>query len=222
MIKINLLPETTERKIQSSFLRDLLILGSLCFGIWYGMEEFGGKKYDDELTDIDTKIAAEQQTRSRMKKEFEQTKEKRERAEAIRVRGNSIKRLGEGRKIPVVLLDSLQIKHPERMWFNKLSYKNSASTLTIQGYALDHTVIAEYLKKLKEIGKIDASDIGDLRSFIPPQLLNSGMMAKNQNIPDEKNEIKALEDVTLKSLQSEDVEGVTLQKFEITIRLQNG
>jgi hypothetical protein len=94
--------------------------------------------------------------------------------------------------------------------------------LTLSGYALDHSVIADYLRRLKEMEKIDSSAIGELREFIPPQLLNSGLAVGAQSADANKNEIKSLESVILTSLKSEEVQGVTLQRFEITIKIQVG
>jgi hypothetical protein len=83
-------------------------------------------------------------------------------------------------------------------------------------------VIADYLKRLKEMEKIDSSAIGELREFIPQQLLNTGLAANALSSDSSKNEIKSLENITLTSLKSEEVQGVTLQKFEITIKIQVG
>ncbi len=221
MIRINLAPETNDKNYQNSATRDALLVGILCVSIYFGIEHYGSQ-FDTNLTEIETKISEQKNVQEVMKKDFEKTKEIREKAEAIKQRGDKIRSLGEGRKLSIVLLDNLQMKHPERMWFNRIAFTNATNTLELSGYALDHSVIADYLKRLKEIGKIDASDVSELREFVPPQLLNSSLTAKDTIANETKNEIKSLEQVTLKSLQSEDVQGVTLQKFEITIKLQNG
>lgn len=221
MIKINLIPEKTEKSYYNSAIRDFIIVGSICYLIFYGIENYT-HVYDEEIASLESKITSENAALKRMKQEFEKSKEKRERADEYRKRGNNIKRLGEGRKSPVMMIDNLQRKHPERMWFQSLSFKTSTNTIALEGYALDHTVIAEYLKKLKELGSLDSSDSTELKNFIPQQLLNSGFALKSGNENSEKNDIKTLEEVTLHSLQSEEKDGVTLHKFKITIKFENG
>lgn len=221
MIRINLAPEISEKNYQNSATRDALLIGVLCVAIYFGIEHHGSQ-FDTNLAQLETKLSEQKNTQEGMKNDFEKTKEIRAKAEVIKQRGDSIRRLGEGRKLSIILLDNLQMKHPERMWFNRIAFTNATNTLELSGYALDHSVIADYLKRLKEIGKIDASNASELKEFVPPQLLNSSLAAKDAIANEIKNEMRALEQVTLKSLQSEDVQGVTLQKFEITIKLQNG
>lgn len=107
------------------------------------------------------------------------------------------------------------------MWFTKISYTTKTQTLQLNGFALDHTVIADYMKRLKEIGKIDAGEYSELKDFIPPQLLNSDPGSKEAPVSVLYN-TQTFEKVTLKELLSEELQGVTLQRFEISIRVTNG
>jgi hypothetical protein len=108
------------------------------------------------------------------------------------------------------------------MWFTKISYSLKNKSLVLNGYALDHTVIADYMKRLKEIGKIDTTDASEMKDFIPPQLLNSDLKQSSVTVP-VRSEVQKLDQVTLKQLvSSEELQGVTLQKFEISIRITDG
>ncbi|MEN9528695.1 MAG: hypothetical protein RI932_568 [Pseudomonadota bacterium] len=221
MIKINLAPEVFEQSHRSAFGRDALIVFVLCAGVYFGVEHYA-IKFDDKIIAIEAKLEEQRNTRTRIQTNLEKAKQTQEKVDGIKNKGRKVLALGEGRKIPVVLLDNLQMRHPERMWFNKLSYSTITGVVTITGYALDHSVIADYLKRLKEMEKIDSSAIGELREFIPQQLLNTGLAANALSSDSSKNEIKSLENITLTSLKSEEVQGVTLQKFEITIKIQVG
>ena len=150
MIRINLAPEINEKNYQHSATRDALMVGILCVAIYFGIEHHG-TQFDTNLAEIETKISEQKNVQEIMKKDFEKTKEIREKAEAIKQRGDRIRSLGEGRKLSIILLDNLQMKHPERMWFNRIAFTNATNTLELSGYALDHSVIADYLKRLKEI-----------------------------------------------------------------------
>ena len=221
MIRINLAPEVAEQHHRSVLGRDAILVVGLCAAAFLAVENYA-VKYDEKLFAIEVKLEEQRNTRISMEKNIEKAKQTREKANGIKNKGRKVLALGEGRKIPVVLLDNLQMRHAERMWFSKLSYSTFTGVLTLSGYALDHSVIADYLKRLKEMEKIDSSAIGELREFIPPQLLNSGLTANPESVEQNKNEIKSLESVILTSLRSEEVQGVTLQKFEITIKIQVG
>ncbi|MBM3382461.1 MAG: PilN domain-containing protein [Betaproteobacteria bacterium] len=221
MIRINLAPDVAEQTHRSVLGRDALITAVLCFAVFLAVEHYA-LKFDDKVIAVDMKLEEQKSMRARMQKNFEKAKQTQDRVEGIRSKGRKVLALGEGRKIPIVLLDNLQMRHPERMWFNKLTYSTVTGVVTLTGYALDHSVIADYLRRLKEMEKIDSSAIGELREFVPQQLLNSSLAVTASSPEASKNEIKALESVTLTSLKSEEVQGVTLQKFEITIKIQVG
>ena len=223
MIRINLAPETQSNSLEGTFLRDALVLTTLCAGVFFGTEYYA-KDYDTQIEQIEARIAEKQKAKEGLKKDIERAKEIKLKTEQIGARSEEIRKLGEGRKLSIVLLDNLQIKHPERMWFSKIELtrgRENAQALVMTGYALDHTVIADYMKRLKEIGKMDSSDASELKEFIPPQLINSELKQETTTL-ESKPDVRKIDQVMLKSLVSEEKQGVTLQKFEITIYLQNG
>ncbi|MEY4065070.1 MAG: hypothetical protein RIR26_1278, partial [Pseudomonadota bacterium] len=122
----------------------------------------------------------------------------------------------------VIFLDNLQMKHPERMWFTKIAVTGNGKNISLSGFALDHTVVADYIKRIKEIGKIDNSEVAELKNYIPAQLLSSGIGMGSVDSSTAKSDSQTLSQVVLRVLQSTEIEGVTLQKFEISIQLQNG
>lgn len=221
MIRINLAPQVDQSVGRNSLALHASIVILLCFGAYLGIE-YHSNSLDARAQEIDDKIAELQSAKSSLNKEIERTKEIRARTEQIKTRSARVRQLGEGRKIAIILLDSLQSKHPERMWFTKISYSLKNKSLVLNGYALDHTVIADYMKRLKEIGKIDTTDASEMKDFIPPQLLNSDLKQSSVTVP-VRSEVQKLDQVTLKQLvSSEELQGVTLQKFEISIRITDG
>jgi Tfp pilus assembly protein PilN len=222
MIRINLAPQIDNQSSRSTFYRDVLILLSLCVFVHYGTDYFAQTNYEPEQAGLESKITELKNEKESVKKEIERAKELQKKYETAKNRSERIKQLGEERKSAVMLLDHLQIRHPERMWFTKLSYSSKTQSVQLHGYALDHTVIADYIKRLKEIGKIDSSDSQELREFVPQQLLASEpkMLSTTRQI---KSEPQSLEQISLKQLiSSEEFQGVTLQKFEINIKIKSG
>lgn len=221
MIRINLAPQVDQSVGRNHLALHAMIVALFCVSAYFGIE-FHSNSLDTRAQEIDDKIAELQNSKNSLKKEIERAKEIRSKTEQIKTRAARVRQLGEGRKIAIVLLDSLQSKHPERMWFTKISYSLKNKSLVLNGYALDHTVIADYMKRLKEIGKIDATDASEMKDFIPPQLLNSDLKQSSVTVP-VRTEVQKLDQVTLKQLvSSEEVQGVTLQKFEISIRITDG
>lgn len=221
MIRINLAPQVDQTSGRNIVIRDVIIVG-LVSAASYFFTEFYSERYDTEVMVVENKIAELKNTKSNLSKDLERNKEIRKRTEEIKIRSTRVRQLGDGRKLSVALMDSLQSKHPERMWFTKISYSTKNKNLQLTGFALDHTVIADYMKRLREIGKIDASENSELRDFIPQQLLNSDFKQANST-EKQKNETQSLDQVTLKQLiSSEELQGVTLQKFEINIRISSG
>lgn len=219
MIRINLAPQVDQTGSRNVILRDFLIVLGFCVLAYYGTQEYA-KTFDHKIEQLDADISELTRQKSSMQKDIEKATEIRKRSEQIKSRTTRIRQLSEGRKTAIILMDSLQSKHPERMWFSEIKYSASTNTLKLTGFALDHTVIADYMKRLKEIGNIDPADREDLKNFIPPQLVQ---MKTGATPKLEKQPIQTLEDITLTDLVStDDVGGVTLQKFEINIKLRNG
>ncbi|MEY2987767.1 MAG: hypothetical protein RJB13_1288 [Pseudomonadota bacterium] len=221
MIRINLAQETAADSVNNSLARDFLIVAALCAVIYLGVEKYS-VDIDEKIAIIDSKIEQQNSIREELKKEIAKSAEINEKVEIAKSRGEQLKQLGQGRKSSVIILDHLQIKHPERMWFDRIKFSNSTKQLELSGFALDHAVIADYMKRLKDTGQVDVSDIEDLRDFIPKQLQTFSALENESNENKEKNQIKSFEVVDLKSLKSALVDGVTLQRFEIIIQLKNG
>jgi Tfp pilus assembly protein PilN len=221
MIRINLIPETKKQYRVTPVVKHSVAVGALCCTVYFGVEYYG-EKISDEIQEVEAKIAKQKEVERNLKKVIEKSNEIKERTEAIKKRTSRIQELGEGRKLSVIFLDNLQIKHPERMWFTKIAFNGAKKDIILSGYALDHTVIADYIKRIKEIGKIDTSEIAELKNYIPTQLLTSGILAGTTSTTNSKAETQTLSQVALRVLQSTEVDGVTLQKFEISIQLQNG
>lgn len=221
MIRINLAPQVDQTSGRNILIRDVFVIGIVSVASYFFIE-FYSERYDTEVMVVENKIAELRNTKANLSKDLERNREIKKRTEEIKIRSSRVRQLGDGRKLSVALMDSLQSKHPERMWFTKIAYSTKNRNLQLTGFALDHTVIADYMKRLREIGKIDASENSELRDFIPPQLLNSDFKQTNQ-ADKVKNETQSLDQVTLKQLiSSEELQGVTLQKFEINIRISSG
>lgn len=222
MIRINLGPGIDQSSGRNYLLRDVLILLVVCF-LSHKLIEWHSDEFDKQAQDLELKLSELQKSKTTLKKDLEYSKEIRVRSEQVKQRTERVRQLGEGRKVAVVLLDSLQSKHPERMWFTKISYSTKNKNLQLVGYALDHTVIADYMKRLREIGKIDSSELNELKEFVPQQLLRFDFQ-KDAQIKPKRTEFQTLGLISLKQLVSSEelVKGVTLQKFEINIQISSG
>lgn len=221
MIRINLVPETTTHSVNNALARDFLLTFLSCMAIYFAVEHYAST-IDKEISNTEARIEQQNKIREDLEKDIEKSKEIMEKVASAKSRGNQLKQLGQGRKSSVIILDHLQIKHPERMWFDKISFSSASRQLELTGFALDHAVIADYIKRLKETGQVDVSDISELRDFIPKQLQKFTSLESESDKQLEKEQIKSFEIVNLKSLKSELVEGVTLQRFEIIIQIKNG
>lgn len=221
MIRINLAQEATTNSATSSLARDFLIISACCAVIYLGIDQHT-LNIDDDIGNVESKIQQQNSIRDELKREIEKSQEILQKVSTAQQRGKQLKQLGLGRKSSVIILDHLQIKHPERMWFDKVKFTNASKQLELTGFALDHAVIADYMKRLKETGQSDVSDISELRDFIPKQLQKFSSIENDDKESKEKQEVKSFEVVNLRSLKSELVDGVTLQRFEIIIQLKNG
>lgn len=221
MIRINLAAQETLQPKNNPLTVDTLIVLITCVVIYFGIEHYAAT-IDEEIFAIDDRIAQQNKIRDELSKEIEKSKEIMTKVEAARIRGVRLKQLGQGRKSSVIILDHLQIKHPERMWFDKVTFTSASNQLELRGFALDHAVIADYIKRLKETGEVDVSDASELKDFIPKQLQKFSSLEGLPESEIKSEKVKSFEIVDLKSLKSEVVDGVTLQKFEITIQIKNG
>lgn len=221
MIRINLATQETLQPKNNTLRVDTLIVLITCVVIYFGIEHYAAT-IDEEIFAIDDRIAQQNKIRDELSKEIEKSKEIMTNVEAARIRGLRLKQLGQGRKSSVIILDHLQIKHPERMWFDKVTFTSASNQLELRGFALDHAVIADYIKRLKETGEVDVSDASELKDFIPKQLQKFSSLEGLPEGQSKSDKVKSFEIVDLKSLKSEVVDGVTLQKFEITIQIKNG
>lgn len=221
MIRINLAAQETLQPKNNPLTVDTLIVLITCVVIYFGIEHYAAT-IDEEIFAIDDRIAQQNKIRDELSKEIEKSKEIMTKVEAARIRGVRLKQLGQGRKSSVIILDHLQIKHPERMWFDKVTFTSASNQLELRGFALDHAVIADYIKRLKETGEVDVSDASELKDFIPKQLQKFSSLEELPEGQSKSDKVKSFEIVDLKSLKSEVIDGVTLQKFEITIQIKNG
>lgn len=221
MIRINLVSYSTNHSVNNAFARDFFLTFIFCVLIYFSVEHYAST-IDQKISDTESRIEQQKKIRLELEKEIEKSKEIMEKVTAAKSRGKQLKQLGQGRKSSVIILDHLQIKHPERMWFDKISFSAASRQLELTGFALDHAVIADYMKRLKETGQADDSDVSELRDFIPKQLQKFSTLESDSERQVEKEQIKSFDIVNLKSLKSELVEGVTLQRFEIIILIKNG
>jgi Tfp pilus assembly protein PilN len=66
---------------------------------------------------------------------------------------------------PILVLEHLLNLRPDGVWFSNLTIPVSGSSLTLQGFALDHVLVSEFAALLKATASQDA-DAADLRTQV--------------------------------------------------------
>lgn len=184
MIRINLLPfraarkkENIRRQVSVFFLSILFLTVALFY-------------YNSTLSD---KIEVLKITKENKKKEIKkynkvnkEIKDIKKRLDLINKKMDIVKKIGENRKEPVILLDTMtKMIIPKRMWLTKFISKGN--DVTINGIALDNKTVADFMTRLQTSKLFDSVNLKKLK----------------QHEIKEKNLILKSFDITLNKVSSE-------------------
>lgn len=167
MVKINLLPIKSE--LRRKALIEHIVLLVLCVTLVFILSWFVQASITNQKDSLRQEIA---QTKLEIKKltaeageieKFKKQKQELERKLGI------IKDLNTKKSGPVEVLDQLSLIIPEKAWIT--SVKNTGSSLSLDGVAVDNPTIATFMKKLQASRYFDnvvlvlAQKKGDFHSF---------------------------------------------------------
>lgn len=211
MIRINVAPELSIHTDNTAFYRALAVLAAGLVVSYFGVDYYAGT-IKDETAEIIAKTEKKKEDLRKLKLDLDKTKSLQARLTEVRNRATQIKSLSAGRKQPVLVLDKLQQNHLERMWFQSL--KLEKQKLIISGLALDHTIISEYVRRLKTIDSDEEFESEDMKNFVPSFLKDSDGKG---SLVDVNSSILPLSVKKVELIKSAAVEeqNVTLQKFDV-------
>jgi Tfp pilus assembly protein PilN len=213
MIRINVAPEIRYKSNSAELVRVALVVLVVC-GIGYYIPIYYAGLREQETTELRTRIEEKQAQLGKLKVDVEKVKALQQRLGEVKSRAERIRSLSAGRKQPVLLLDTLQNQHLERMWFTSLSLKGD--DVHVQGFALDHVVIAEYVRRLKvNVGGNAEGEAGDLKDFVPPFMREGDAATKDAVGGSESVRPLKIGNVRLNGSKADTRENVLVQSFDV-------
>lgn len=145
MIKVNLLPvraaaKLESLKVQASIAVLSLILLSIIIGYFHYM-------ISDRIDGIRIEINDTQKEIDSLKSIIAKVNKFKKDKEVLEKKLNVIKKLDQGRRGPVHLMDELSSVVPDKLWIENL--KEAGWRLTMTGLALDHDTIADFMTNME-------------------------------------------------------------------------
>jgi Tfp pilus assembly protein PilO len=211
VIRINVAPEIKYKSNSAELVRILAVV-LVCCGIGYYVPVYYADLKNTEAQEIQARIEEKKGQLQKLKVDVEKVKSLQARLGELKSRADRIRSLSSGRKQPVLLLDTLQNQHLERMWFTGVGV--NGNDVHLQGFALDHSIIAEYVRRLKiNIGAQAEGDAGDLKDFVPPFM--QGDSVKDDVQRTESVMPIKISDVLLNKSTADTKENVLVQSFDI-------
>jgi hypothetical protein len=213
MIRINVALEIKYRSSNIVLVRAALIAGVVAAVGYYCPIYFAELK-DTEAQAIRASVEEKKAQLEKLKLDVKEVNNLQKRLGELKSRAARIRGLSAMRKQPVFFLDTLQQQHLERMWIANIAVADNA--VTMKAYALDHAVIAEYVRRLKLLGMgADGADAGDLKDFVPP-FMRAGGDLKTEVAQIETIAPIKLSDVKLIKSVSETQDNTLVQSFQLT------
>ena len=145
MIRINLLSDREavrkemSRQQGSILLLSLVLLVVILSGVHFRMYQ-KKKSLENEIVKVN-KALTELQAKVGKVEEYKGKKQE------LETKLSVIEKLEKGKLFVPRMLDSLAETMPEKMWVEKLSMRGSS--LSMEGYAIDHETIATFMKNLE-------------------------------------------------------------------------
>ncbi len=164
IIKINLAPEFQQQQDFKKFAPAVLSSVAV-IAIAYYLPTIYADSINGDAQEITRKTSEKKQQIAALQADLNKAKAMQAMVGDIEARKGAIQNLANGRKQPVAVLDKLQELHLERMWITSMEFKQN--TMSIKGWATDHNVISEYVRRLKTANNTDDISSIDLKSFKP-------------------------------------------------------
>lgn len=213
MIRINVASKIEYKSNQIEVLRPLVLLLVFC-GLGYYLPIYYADLKNAEAEGIRAKINEKTSQLEKLKVDVEEVQKLQARLGELKTRAAKIRSLSAGRKQPVFFLDTLQQQHLERMWLSEVAY--DGELVSVRGLALDHAVIAEYLRRLKLLGGGQDGSGSDLKEFVPP-FLREEPTAREEATGAAAVAPLRLSDVKIVKSTAQSQQETLIQQFSITL-----
>jgi Tfp pilus assembly protein PilN len=216
ILTINLAPEISREPTLHDLLPTILAVGIVISASYYAPIYYAGT-IEAETAEITQKTETRKQELAILQADLKKAKELSTVMNEINARKSVIQNLALGRQHVVATLEKLQDIQPEKMWITYLD--SQGSSMSIKGWATDHNVISEYVRRLQATN--NESDIRsiDTKTFTPIFIENENTIA---NESQSKNNIKvvkftnvSLKESVTKPLDTSD--NVPIQAFELDL-----
>ncbi len=148
MIRINLLPVKEERKRIA--LRNNLIVFVLSLVLLIVVMVMMQKSINSKKEQLQKQIAQVESEIQKLKEITKKIKPTQNKKAELQDKLKVIANLEKNRLFPVMVLDKLSNAAPNQLWFTKLVY--TSDSIKISGKALDHRIVAEFVKNLEKTG----------------------------------------------------------------------
>ncbi len=189
MIRINLLPFRAARKKENIRRQASVFLLSFLFitaALFYYNSSLSG-----QIETLNTSKENKKKEIKKYNKVNNEIKEIKKKLNLMNKKMDIVKKIGENRKEPVILLDTMtKMIIPKRMWLTKFSAIED--TVTINGIALDNKTVADFMTRL-QTSKLFTSV--NLKNLIQHEIKEKNLILKSFDITlikasSEKEEIK--------------------------------
>lgn len=145
MIRINLLPVRARKKKED--IRQQVIVYAVCVALVAGASGYLYMKNSSEMKSIKGKIAAVEKEIGKHKKLQQKIKNLLKQEAEVKKKLGIITTLSGRRGRLVHMLEELSVTLPKgKMWFESL--KESGNKISLNGVALNHIVIADFMRSL--------------------------------------------------------------------------
>jgi len=189
MIRINLLPFRAARKKENIRRQVSVFLLSFLFitvALFYYNSSLNG-----QIATLNTIKENNKKEIKKYNKVNNEIKEIKKKLNLIKKRMAIVKKIGEDRKEPVILLDTMtKMIISKRMWLTKFSAIED--TVTIKGIALDNKTVADFMTRLQTSKLFTSVNLKNLKQH---KIKEKNLILKNFDITlikasSEKEEIK--------------------------------
>jgi Tfp pilus assembly protein PilN len=164
IIKINVVPEYKDEANPKDLIPVVLSVAVVSVGAYY-LPTLYADTITAEAREIESKTAQKREELSKLQVDLNRAKVLQAALNDIKSRQTVVKSLTQGRKQPIAILEYLQDIHLDRMWLSELSF--TSNVVNTKGWAADHAVIAEYVRRIKVTNGKNADEAIDAKEFTP-------------------------------------------------------
>ena len=153
MIKINLIRQKRKKKKKINY--DLLFFLSIILFIVL-VFSFHKTVLVSKKHQLEEDVRNAQMEIAKLKKQIGEVEKFKQKKKELQTKVDIVANLQNGRKAPVVVMDTLARNVPDKAWLTRLKY--SGNSMEIEGYALNNYVIADFMNNLgatEKFGRIE-------------------------------------------------------------------